>query len=88
MGIQEDLSGTRWEPGQTAVINNASASEGATQSANRTFLETIQRRTLKHYTRLLLKCQCRLNLLIAMTSYRHISQITWMIHLINFVEVL
>lgn len=36
MGFKEDLSGTRWEPGETAPINNATASEGATQSPHTT----------------------------------------------------
>lgn len=36
MGLKKDLSGTRWEPGETALINNAAVSEGATQSPHTT----------------------------------------------------
>lgn len=36
MGLKEDLSGKRWGPGETAAINNATVSEGATQSPHTT----------------------------------------------------
>lgn len=36
MGFKEDLSGTRWKPGETALINNAAVSEGATQPSHTT----------------------------------------------------
>lgn len=34
--LKEDLSDTRWEPGETAPINNSTVSEGATQSPRTT----------------------------------------------------
>lgn len=36
MGLKEDFSGSRWEPGETVLINNAAVSEGATQSPHTT----------------------------------------------------
>lgn len=39
--LWEHFSGTSWEPGETALINNAAVSEGATQSPYaQTFLLT------------------------------------------------
>lgn len=48
MALKEALGGTRWEPGETALINNAAVSEGATQSPNATFLERMKKGHKKH----------------------------------------
>lgn len=46
--LWERFSGTGWEPGETALINNAAVSEGATQSPYaQTFLLTSKQRTKK-----------------------------------------
>lgn len=36
MGLKKDLSGTRWELGETTLINNATGSVGATQPPHTT----------------------------------------------------
>lgn len=46
--LWERFSGTGWEPGETALINNATVSEGATQSPYaQTFLLTSKQKTKK-----------------------------------------
>lgn len=46
--LWERFSGTGWEPGETALINNAAVSEGATQSPYaQTFLLTSKQKTRK-----------------------------------------
>lgn len=46
--LWERFSGTGWEPGETALINNAAVSEGATQSPYaQTFLLTSKQKNQK-----------------------------------------